>query len=186
MSLKITYLKSNTFFKINHLKLKNKEMKKYCLIAIVFALSCTVGFSNNGNTKEDTVTKSILTGEWVFTGFSYDIIDNIHGCGDFVTANGAHLTLNFNENGTYTKTFGNDINEISESGIWKISKDNKTVNLFPNDYDSDIISFGIENIDTEEIELKLDIESAGLSDYICSAMNILTFNKNILATTKMF
>ena len=93
-------------------------MKKYCLIAIIFALSCTVGFSNNGNTNGntngDTVAKSVLAGEWVFTGFSYEIIDNIHGCGDFVTANGAHLTLIFKENGTYTKTFGNDTNEISQ------------------------------------------------------------------------
>ena len=161
-------------------------MKKYCLIAIILALSCTVGFSNNGNTKEDTVTKSVLAGEWVFTGFSYEIIDNIHGCGDFVTANGAHLTFNFNEDGTYTKTFGNEIDEITERGIWKISKNNKTINLYPNGCNNHITSFGIENIDTEEIELKLDIKSAGLSDYICSAMNILTFNKNISPTTKMF
>ena len=47
-------------------------------------------------------------------------------------------------------------------------------------------SFEIANLDTEEIELKLDIELAGLSDYICSEMNILTFNKNILPTAKMF
>ena len=161
-------------------------MKKYCLIAIIFALSSTIGFSNNGNTNEDTVTKSVLAGEWVFTGFSYEIIDNIHGCGDFVTANGAHLTLNFNEDGTYTKTFGNDNNEITERGIWKISEDNITVNLYPSECDNDITSFEISNLDTEEIELKLDIESAGLSDYICSAMNILTFNKNILPTAKMF
>ena len=161
-------------------------MKKYCLIAIVFALSCTVGFSNNGNTKEDTVAKSILAGEWVFTGFSYEIIDNIHGCGDFVTASGAHLTLTFKENGTYLKTFGNDTKEISENGVWKISEDNKTLNLYPNDCGSSITSFGIENFDTDEIELKLDIESAGLSDYICSAMNILTFNKNIIPLSKIF
>ena len=172
--------------KINHLKLKIK-MKKYCLIAIVFALSYTVGFSNGtGNIKEDTVTKSVLAGEWVFTGFSYDIIDNIHGCGDFVTAIGAHLTLNFNENGTYTKTYGNDNNEITENGEWKISEDNKTLNLYPNGCDTSSTSFEIANLDTEEIELKLDIELAGLSDYICSEMNILTFNKNILPTAKMF
>jgi len=162
-------------------------MKKYCLIAIVFALSYTVGFSNGtGNIKEDTVTKSVLAGEWVFTGFSYDIIDNIHGCGDFVTANGAHLTLNFNENGTYTKIYGNDNNEITERGVWEISEDNITVNLFPNECDNNITSFEIANLDTEEIELKMDIKSAGLSDYICSAMNILTFNKNILPTAKLF
>ena len=114
-------------------------MKKYCLIAIVFALSYTVGFSNGTeNVKEDTVTKTVLAGEWVFTGFSYDIIDNIHGCGDFVTANGAYLTLDFNENGTYTKTYGNDNNEITESGEWKISEDNKTLNLYPNELDAPI------------------------------------------------
>ena len=73
-------------------------MKKYCLIVIVFALSYTVGFSNGiENIKEVITTQPKLTGEWVFTGFSYDIIDNIHGCGDFVTANGVHLTLNFNK-----------------------------------------------------------------------------------------
>ena len=167
-------------------------MKKILIVALMITLGFAPTFSNNtfsneGNTdtcvsktaEEDL--KCVLTGEWSFTGYAFEIIDNIHNCEGLVTANGAYLTFQFNANGTYTKSFGSDQEDKLEVGTWTISKGTHQV-VLDNGSKSEFLKLG--NIEDEKIELALDIEATSLEKFFCPEMNILTFNKNILPVAK--
>jgi len=158
-------------------------MKKILLIVLIFASTWDSNFAHDGDTTcigncKDT-TMSTLIGEWAYTNFAYRIVDRVHACDSFITDDDVFLKFDFDANGTYTKTFGNSSKETIETGTWDVSDDNASVVLFPNNNPTaEFIKLG--KLENEEIELELNIESAGLSDLFCTQINVLNFSKNIL------
>ena len=158
-------------------------MKKSFLFALILTFSWSINFANNGETtclencKEDTT--ETLIGTWAFTNMSFEVADNVHYCENLVIAKDAFVKFNFAVNGSYTKTYGAGENETIEKGTWEITADSFNVVLFPND-GSAAHFIEIVKMEDEKVELKIDIDSAGLGDLFCEKINILKFTKDIL------
>lgn len=158
-------------------------MKKVLLIALVLISCWNFNFAHNGDTtctencKEITLNHFI--GEWAFTKMAYQVADKVHYCNDFIIADEAFLKFQFDENGNYIKTFGNDTDETTENGTWEVSEDGYNLVLFP--VGAGAAQFiKIKKMDDEKVVLELDIDSAGLSDLFCSEINVLNFSKSML------
>lgn len=158
-------------------------MKKSLLLALILVSSWSISYAHDGDTTCTENCKELavntLLGEWAYTNFAYKIVDRVHSCGDFIIADDAFLKFQFDENGTFTKTFGTNSDETFEFGTWDISEDNLYLVLYPND-GSAAQFIKINKLEEEKVELELNIETMGLSDLFCSKINVLNFNKNIL------
>lgn len=158
-------------------------MKKILLIALILVFNMNAYFAHNGDTtctancKE--MTMNTLTGEWAYTNFAYQIVDNIHACEEIIIAKGAFLKFQFDRNGTYSKIYGNGDSETVEIGNWDITDDNYNLVLIPKD-GSQAQFIKINKMEEEKIELELDIQSADLDKIFCTEINVLNFSKNIL------
>ncbi len=158
-------------------------MKNIFLITIFIISILNSNFAHNGETtcyedcKEVTITN--LVGEWAYTNFSYSIVDNIHYCDELIIAKDAFVKFHFEENGTYTKNFGNGSEETIEVGKWDVIDDTTNLVLYP-DGNSTEQFIKILNVENEKVALELNIESAGLDDLFCTKINVLNFSKNIL------
>lgn len=158
-------------------------MKKIILIALILVSNMNAYFANNGDTTCTTnckeTTMNTLTGEWAYTNFSYQIVDNIHACEEIIIVKGAFVKFQFDRNGTYSKTYGNGDNETIEVGNWDITDDNHNLVLIPKD-NSPAQFIKINKMEEEKVELELDIQEAGLDKIFCTEINVLNFSKNIL------
>lgn len=157
-------------------------MKKLLFIALILVSSLETNFANGGDSTCTTdckeATMSSLTGEWAYTNISYEVADNVHYCSDLVVAEGTFVKFYFDTSGTYTKTFGNGAEEITEVGTWDITEDTSLV-LYPSD-NAPAQFIKINKKDDERIEMELDIEASGLADLFCTKINILKFSKNMM------
>ncbi|MDB4505694.1 MAG: hypothetical protein P8M17_05615 [Saprospiraceae bacterium] len=158
-------------------------MEKMLLIAVIFISNMNVFLANNGdststeNCKETTLIA--LIGEWSYTNFAYQIVDNIHACEEIIIVKNAFLKFQFDKNGTYSKIYGSGDNETMEVGNWDITDDNYSLILMPkNGLQSHFIK--INKLEEESIELELNIQEAGLDNIFCTEVNVLNFSKNIL------
>jgi len=158
-------------------------MKNIILTTITIISFLNFNFAHNGDTTSTKdaheTTTTNLVGEWAYTNFSYSIVDNIHYCDNLIIAKDAFVKFHFEENGTYTKTFGNGVEETIEIGKWNITEDAASIVLYE-DGSSTEQFIKILNIENEKVELELNIESTGLSNLFCTKINVLNFSKNIL------
>jgi hypothetical protein len=158
-------------------------MKKILLIALILVSNMNTFFAYSADTtctencKE--VTMNTLIGEWAYINFAYQIVDKIHACEEIIIVKDAFLKFQFDENGTYSKTYGNGDNETIEVGNWDITDDNHNLVLIPKD-GSSAQFIKMNKVEEEKIELELDIQEAGLDDIFCTEINVLNFSKNIL------
>lgn len=67
--------------------------------------------------------ESQLIGSWEMYSYPYDVITDINECGTFEEIDGAKLTYDFREDGSYTRVIGSDFLEITETGFYEVSKD---------------------------------------------------------------
>lgn len=158
-------------------------MKKLIFVTLILVSMWNVNFANNGdstcteNCKEFTI--SSLIGEWGYTNFSYQIVDRIHSCEDLIIADNTFLSFQFNEDGTYVKSFGNQDEDNLEVGKWDITEDNQNLVLYPEaGAAAQFIKIG--KMGVEKVVLEMDIQEAGLGNLFCDQLNVLNFSKNIL------
>jgi hypothetical protein len=68
-----------------------------------------------------------LTGSWDCLTYPFDITSDTETCGTFEKMNGAFLSYELNEDGTYSKKLGTTHMEVEEKGFWEVSEDGKYI-----------------------------------------------------------
>jgi hypothetical protein len=68
-----------------------------------------------------------LTGSWDCMTYPFDITSDTETCGTFEKMNGAFLSYELNEDGTYSKKLGTTHMEVEEKGFWEVSEDGKYI-----------------------------------------------------------
>ncbi len=156
-------------------------MKKIIIIALLalFALPILATEGPVEGKPEKCEMVSQLYGVWEFNQYPYDIIDNIHRCGNQVNSEGAFLTYIFKEDGTYTKSFGDNQNKVFQTGIWDVSEDHQFLILIDSNSGSEdlqVSSIRITSDDTLDISENFEF-TKDLEQYVCSALNIFSMPK---------
>ncbi|MEM6724818.1 MAG: hypothetical protein AAF598_12315 [Bacteroidota bacterium] len=79
---------------------------------------------------ENNVSESVqdqlerqLVGSWEMYSYPFDVITDINECGTFEEINGASLSYQFNEDGSYQRIIASDYLEITETGFYEVSAD---------------------------------------------------------------
>ncbi len=72
------------------------------------------------------LTKDLI-GKWESTNYPFEIAKDFSQCGSFVPVQGAYFSIELNKDGSFTKTFGSDLQKYTQAGKWEISKDGKFV-----------------------------------------------------------
>lgn len=84
-------------------------------------------YSSIGQKTDRNQLSKELVGTWSSSTYPFEIAQNVTQCGSFIPVQGAYFSIELNKDGSYTKTFGSDLQKYIQSGKWEISKDGKFV-----------------------------------------------------------
>jgi hypothetical protein len=84
-------------------------------------------YSSIGQKTDRNQLSKELVGTWSSSNYPFEIAQNVNQCGSFIPVQGAYFSIELNKDGSYTKTFGSDLQKYTQSGKWEISKDGKFV-----------------------------------------------------------
>jgi hypothetical protein len=123
-----------------------------------------------------------LLGEWESAEYPFEIAESIEDCGTFEEMEGAFVRYQFNQDGTFSRTYGSDAMFIAENGIWSLCDDGTHITLFftngegAEDVEGTTV-LSIEKINEEDLEMLQSIESADFQSFFCTSVKRTGFKK---------
>ncbi|MCC6689658.1 MAG: hypothetical protein IT268_11475 [Saprospiraceae bacterium] len=97
--------------------------------------------------KQSAINKSELVGNWTTTQYPFEIAQRFDQPGTFEPVRGAFVSLDLNDNGSYTRSYGGEVKSFSEHGTWTLSRDGKYIVLASSNR-----KFGENNLQAIEIQ----------------------------------
>jgi len=149
----------------------NKSQDGILLSNVLEAKEIKLDFMPSPSTSKQS--KELVFGSWHSASYPFEIASNFDNCGSFEPIRGAFFNLDLNRDGSYSKSWGGELQQFNTKGQW-IMAAGGTQLLLLNDKGISGEAYTVESLHGNKIFLKGSIQST--SSVYCTPIKVFAMS----------